>query len=107
MIKAILIDDEPLARGLVKEYLSDHPDINIVAECGDGFEGVKAITQHQPDLIFLDILYHTLKTSLQCDDLAIHCVVDSVYGGDSITNRDNGTNFLISAYYIIILYLFF
>ncbi|MBS1543840.1 MAG: response regulator [Bacteroidetes bacterium] len=55
MIKAILIDDEPLARGLVKEYLSDHPDINIVAECGDGFEGVKAITQHQPDLIFLDI----------------------------------------------------
>lgn len=55
MIKAILIDDEPLARGLVKEYLQTYDDIQVVAECGDGFEGVKAIAQHQPDLIFLDI----------------------------------------------------
>lgn len=55
MIKAILIDDEPLARHIVKEYLNKHQDIIIVDECGDGFEGVKAITQHKPDLIFLDI----------------------------------------------------
>lgn len=55
MIKTILVDDEPLARSLVKEYLQTHSDIQIVAECSDGFEGVKAITQHQPDLIFLDI----------------------------------------------------
>lgn len=55
MIKAILIDDEPLARSLVKEYLLGHPDIEVVCECGDGFEGVKAVAQHKPDLIFLDI----------------------------------------------------
>lgn len=55
MTKAILIDDEPLAREIVKEYLEDYPEINVIAECGDGFEGVKAIGQHQPDLIFLDI----------------------------------------------------
>lgn len=55
MTSAILIDDEPLARELVKEYLEEYPEIQIIAECGDGFEGVKAITQHQPDLIFLDI----------------------------------------------------
>ncbi len=55
MIKTILIDDEPLARSLVKEYLKSYNNISIVAECGDGFEGVKAIAQHKPDLIFLDI----------------------------------------------------
>ena len=54
-MKIIIIDDEPLARGIVKEYLAGFPQIQVVAECGDGFEGVKAIAQHQPDLIFLDI----------------------------------------------------
>ncbi|WP_214228160.1 LytTR family transcriptional regulator DNA-binding domain-containing protein [Pedobacter sp. B4-66] len=55
MIRTILIDDEPLARDIVKHYLSDFPHIEVVAECSDGFEGIKAITQHQPDFIFLDI----------------------------------------------------
>jgi len=54
-MKIIIIDDEPLARGIVKEYLAGFPQIQVVSECGDGFEGVKAIAQHQPDLIFLDI----------------------------------------------------
>ncbi|MBL7909658.1 MAG: response regulator transcription factor [Bacteroidia bacterium] len=55
MIKVILIDDEPLARQIVKEYLSAFKQVEIVAECGDGFEAVKAIQQHDPALIFLDI----------------------------------------------------
>ena len=55
MIKALIIDDEPLARSLVKEYLKSFQEIEIMQECNDGFEGVKAIAQHQPDLIFLDI----------------------------------------------------
>lgn len=55
MIRTILIDDEPLARDIVKFYLTDHPEIEIVAECCDGFEGLKAISLHKPDLIFLDI----------------------------------------------------
>lgn len=55
MIRTILIDDEPLARDIVKFYLSDHPEIEVIAECPDGFEGLKAITLHKPDLIFLDI----------------------------------------------------
>lgn len=55
MIKTILIDDEPLARSVVAEYLQTYPEIEIVQECNDGFEGVKAITQHKPDLVFLDI----------------------------------------------------
>lgn len=55
MIKAVLIDDEPLARELVREYLQGYPQIEVVAECNDGFEGLKAIQQYQPDLLFLDI----------------------------------------------------
>lgn len=55
MSKIILIDDEPLARSIVKEYLQAHPQLELVQECGDGFEGVKAIQAHQPDLVFLDI----------------------------------------------------
>lgn len=55
MIKVIIIDDEPLARSIVREYITLYNDIEVVAECGDGFEGVKAITQFEPDLIFLDI----------------------------------------------------
>ncbi|HEY0678611.1 MAG TPA: LytTR family DNA-binding domain-containing protein [Chitinophagaceae bacterium] len=55
MIKALLIDDEPLARSMVKEYLQFYPQIEVVQECNDGFEGVKAIMHHQPDIIFLDI----------------------------------------------------
>ncbi|CAN5794521.1 LytTR family DNA-binding domain-containing protein [soil metagenome] len=55
MIKVIIIDDEPLARAVVKEYLQDYNQLQLVAECNDGFEGVKAIAQHQPQLIFLDI----------------------------------------------------
>src|SRR5882672_2022021 len=55
MSKVIIIDDEPLARSIVKEYLNKHPEMELVQECNDGFEGIKAIQQHQPDLIFLDI----------------------------------------------------
>jgi len=55
MIKALLIDDEALARDVVKHYLNDYPEVQVVAECSDGFEGIKAIAQHQPDFIFLDI----------------------------------------------------
>ena len=54
-MKAVIIDDEPLARSIVKEYLQSHPEIEVLQECNDGFEGVKAINQHEPDLIFLDI----------------------------------------------------
>jgi two-component system LytT family response regulator len=55
MIKIVLIDDEPLARSIVLEYLQAHKEFMVVQECNDGFEGVKAIQHHQPDMIFLDI----------------------------------------------------
>jgi two-component system LytT family response regulator len=55
MYKVILIDDEPLARQLVHSLLQPYKEITIAAECSDGFEGFKAVQEHQPDLIFLDV----------------------------------------------------
>jgi len=55
MYKVILIDDEPLARQLLRTLLEPDKQIEVVAECGDGFEGFKAIQELSPDLIFLDI----------------------------------------------------
>ena len=54
-MKALIVDDEDLARAVVREHLAAHPDIEIAAECANGFEAVKAAAQHQPDLVFLDI----------------------------------------------------
>jgi len=54
-MNVIIIDDEPLARSIVKEYLRSYAEIKVLAECNDGFEGLKAINQFEPDLIFLDI----------------------------------------------------
>lgn len=54
-MRVIIVDDEDLARGLVREFLAAHADIEIVAECGNGFDAVKAITELDPDLVFLDI----------------------------------------------------
>lgn len=54
-MNVIIIDDEPLARSIVKEYLQYYADVKILAECNDGFEGLKAIQHYGPDLIFLDI----------------------------------------------------
>jgi two-component system LytT family response regulator len=54
-IGAVIVDDEELARGLVREMLAAHPDIRVLAECGNGFEAVKAVSDLKPDLLFLDI----------------------------------------------------
>jgi len=54
-ISTIIIDDEPLARDIVKRYTVDFQMLNVVAECGDGFEALRQIQTHKPDLLFLDI----------------------------------------------------
>jgi len=54
-IRAVIVDDEELARQILREYLAAHPDIEIVGECANGFDAVKAATESKPDLLFLDI----------------------------------------------------
>lgn len=54
-IRAIIVDDEELARRVLREYVSAEPGLEIVAECANGFEAVKAISESSPDLVFLDV----------------------------------------------------
>ncbi len=54
-MKAIIIDDEAPARNLIKTFLLDYPEIEIIGEAADGFSGVKLINNLHPDLVFLDI----------------------------------------------------
>ncbi|HKM94892.1 MAG TPA: LytTR family transcriptional regulator DNA-binding domain-containing protein [Prolixibacteraceae bacterium] len=54
-IRTIIIEDEVLARNLLKKYLADHNQIEIIAECENGFEGLKAINELKPNLVLLDV----------------------------------------------------
>lgn len=54
-IKALIVDDEDLARLVLRELIQTHPEIDVAAECANGFEAVKAVAEHKPDLIFLDV----------------------------------------------------
>ncbi len=54
-LRVVIVDDEPLARAVIREYLAAHPGVEAVAECGNGFEAVKAVTELSPDLLFLDV----------------------------------------------------
>jgi two-component system LytT family response regulator len=51
----LIVDDEDLARQVIREMLAPHPDVEIVAECANGFEAVRMAAELKPDLIFLDI----------------------------------------------------
>ena len=54
-IRIVIVDDEELARQILREYLRHEEDIEIVAECGNGFAAVKAVAEHRPDLLLLDV----------------------------------------------------
>lgn len=54
-INALIVDDEELARLVLRELIQAHPEMQLVAESSNGFEAVKAVAEHKPDLIFLDV----------------------------------------------------
>ena len=54
-LRVAIVDDEPLARAVVREYLAAYPEVDVVAECSNGFEAVKAVAECAPDLMFLDV----------------------------------------------------
>ena len=55
MIRTVIVDDEELARQIVREYLRGEEDMEVIAECTNGFDAVKAASEHKPDLLFLDV----------------------------------------------------
>lgn len=54
-VKVVIVDDERLARDILKNYIREHDNVELIAECTNGFEGVKSINELKPDLVFLDI----------------------------------------------------
>jgi len=54
-IGTVIVDDEELARRVLRELLEARPDVEVLAECANGFEAVKAVSEHKPDLLFLDV----------------------------------------------------
>ena len=54
-LRAVIVDDEELARSYLRELLGSHPEIEVAAECANGFEAVKAVAESSPDLLFLDV----------------------------------------------------
>jgi DNA-binding response OmpR family regulator len=60
MIRTVIVDDEPPARRRLETLLRSHPDIDIIAECGDGEEALRVVNRERPDLLFLDIQMSTI-----------------------------------------------
>jgi two-component system LytT family response regulator len=54
-LRAVIVDDEELARALLREYVASSTGVEVLAECANGFEAVKAISEKKPDLVFLDV----------------------------------------------------
>src|SRR6185437_3807147 len=54
-IRALIVADEPLARRSIRRFLKESPDVEVIAECGDGQSAVTAIREEKPDLVFLDV----------------------------------------------------
>ena len=54
-IRTLIVDDEPLARARLRRFLAEHPEIEVIGECGNGKDAVEAIRKDAPDLVFLDI----------------------------------------------------
>ncbi|MBK9963680.1 MAG: response regulator [Holophagales bacterium] len=54
-LRVVIVDDEELARSLVREHLAAHPDVDVAAECANGLEAIEAVALHAPDLLFLDV----------------------------------------------------
>lgn len=54
-MRIVIVDDEPLSRAVLREFAAADPEIAIVAECANGFEAVKAVAEHTPDLVLLDV----------------------------------------------------
>jgi two-component system LytT family response regulator len=54
-LRTVIVDDEEPARAVLREYLSGIQGIDVIAECANGFDAVKVLTEQKPDLVFLDI----------------------------------------------------
>jgi len=80
-LRTIIIEDEELARNLIKKFLVEFPQIELIAECANGFDGVKSINELKPDLIFLDVQMPKLTgfEMLELLDFMPHIIFTTAY----------------------------
>jgi Response regulator of the LytR/AlgR family len=100
-ITTILVDDEPLARKLLKEYLQDFPDIKIVGECKNGRQAVKAINENKPGLVFLDIRMPGMDGFEVLENLkhVPHIIFSTAYGDYALKAFEaNAVDYLLKPY---------
>lgn len=101
MIRVILIDDEPLARSLLKNFLNEIQDVEIVGIYENGFEGLKGITELKPDLIFLDIQMPKLNgfEMLELLDEIPHTIFITAYDKYAVKAfESNAVDYLLKPY---------
>jgi two-component system LytT family response regulator len=101
MIRVILIDDEPLARTLLKKFLDDVQEVEIVGAYENGFEGLKGITELKPDLIFLDIQMPKLNgfEMLELLDEIPHTIFITAYDKYAVKAfESNAVDYLLKPY---------
>ncbi len=101
VIKAVIIDDEPLGRALIREYLQGHPDIVVSAECCDAHEALEAIDQHNPHLLFLDVNMPEMNgfELLEMLDARPHIIFSTAYDQYAIKAFDvNAVDYLLKPY---------
>ena len=100
-IKTIIIDDERLARELIKEYLAGHTDVEVVNECRDAHEAITAIQKSQPNLIFLDIQMPEINgfEMLEMLDDIPHIIFSTAYDQYAIRAFEvNAIDYLLKPY---------
>lgn len=101
MIRVILIDDEPLARSLLKNFLNEIQDVEIVGTYENGFDGLKGITELKPDLIFLDIQMPKLNgfEMLELLDEIPHTIFITAYDKYAVKAFErNAVDYLLKPY---------
>jgi two-component system, LytTR family, response regulator len=97
----IIVDDEPLARRLIREYLQDFPEVSIIAECANGRQAVKAINDHHPDIVFLDIRMPGLDGIAVLEQLTHmpRIIFSTAYGDHAVKAFElNATDYLLKPY---------
>jgi two-component system, LytTR family, response regulator len=100
-IGAIVVDDEELARGVIREMLATHPEVRLLAECANGFEAVKAASEMKPDLVFLDIQMPKLDgfEVLELIDPAVAVIFVTAYDQYAVRAFDtHGVDFLLKPF---------
>ena len=101
MIRTLIIDDEEPARMLVRKFLEDFSEIEVLGECADGFTAVKSINEHNPDLMFLDVQMPKLSgfELLEIIEHKPHVIFTTAYDSYAIKAFDeNAVDYLLKPF---------